>query len=896
MKGLSSKEIREKFIQYFQNNDHLKISASSIVPKDDPTLLYINSGMAPLKKYFLAKAEPPCPRLVNYQPCIRTKDIDDVGDRHHLTMFEMLGSWSIGDYYKEKAVELAYGLLVNELGFDPNKLYVTCYEGDKKLGLPADNESAVAWEKVGMAKDHIIMLGEDNFWGPAGDSGPCGPCTEVFYDCGEKFGPQWKAGDEFITTSRYIEIWNAGVFMEFNKSKEGNFSSLPLKSVDTGSGLERMEMIMNGYDNVYQTGLLKPLLDDLKSQYKNLNENSLYMMTDHLRSSVMILSEGVNPSNEGQGYIPRRLLRKCLAAVVSSGVQKIDFSPFIEKIVELMGSFYPSLKSNKDFILHQIIQETTEFLPIVKKGIDELDFFLKTEITSDLGGPVFKNYSSSDLKQKKEKIYSGKLTFELVTTHGVPFEVIKGEVESRGFKVNEEEYKECDKKHREVSRVVSYGSKGGDSVDIEGLFGSLAKTEFMGYSKFDFEGQVIGLIYESKKVDKVTSGQEFLLAVDKTSFYGESGGQAGDKGEIEGPSCKGLVRDTQKVGNIFVHFCKLTEGEISLKDNIILKVDKETRLKTRRNHSATHLLHAALRKVVGKHAIQKGSQVNPERLRFDFQNNQGLKEEELDKIEFLVNSWIRQNDGGVTRELSYNEALEDGAIGLFGEAYGDKVRVVSFGADSKELCGGTHVETTGEIGLMMILSETSVAKGIRRIEAVTGEKAVHLVQERNRILKESSKLLNAKLNAIPESIKNLQKKQSELKKASKSNQPKKETNFSMEKTLDVKGIKVFIGRMDADRDTLKEVGDQLLDKGAADVVSLIGVEEDSIRSFVWVKKDLSKKIKAGDLLKEMLLPIGGRGGGKPHFAQGGGAGSDKVSLIFDLFENGTLVSWIEKKL
>lgn len=896
MKGLGSNEIREKFIQYFQNNDHLKISASSIVPKNDPTLLYINSGMAPLKKYFLAKAEPPCPRLVNYQPCIRTKDIDDVGDRHHLTMFEMLGSWSIGDYYKEKAVELAYGLLVDGLGFDPKKLYVTCYEGDKALGLPADFESAKTWEKVGIDKDHIIMLGEDNFWGPAGDSGPCGPCTEVFFDCGEKFGPEWKEGDEFITTSRYIEIWNAGVFMEFNKSKEGNFSPLPLKSVDTGSGLERMEMIMNGYDNVYQTSLLKPLLENLRTLYSNMDEHNLYMMTDHIRSSVMILSEGVNPSNEGQGYIPRRLLRKCLAAVVSSGIEKIDFSPLVEKVVELMGAYYPSLKSNKDFILHQIKQETTEFLPIVKKGIEELDFFLNSDLGAGEGGPLFKNYSKSDLDQKNKKIYSGKLTFELVTTHGVPLEVIKSEMLKRGYKINEEEYNSCDKKHREVSRVLNYGSKGEGALDFEALFGSIAKTEFTGYSNFNFDGQVLGLIHDTKSAEKVTAGQEFFMALDKTPFYGESGGQAGDKGEFEGASSKGLVRDTQKVGNIFVHNCKVLEGEISLKDNIKLMVDRETRLKTRRNHSATHLLHAALRKVVGKHAIQKGSHVNFERLRFDFQNNQGLKEEELEKIEFLVNSWIRQNDGGLTRELSYNEALEDGAIGLFGEAYGDKVRVVSFGDESKELCGGTHVETTGEIGLMMIVSETSVAKGVRRIEAVTGEKAIYLIQERNRILKESSRLLNSKLIGIPESIKNLQKKQNELKKASKNSQTKKDTEFSLEKNLEVKGINIFLGRIDTDRDSLKEIGDQLFDKGKADIISLIGVEDDSIRSFVWVKRDLSKTIKASDFLKEILIPIGGKGGGKPHFAQGGGIGADKVSLIFDLFDNGALARWIEDKI
>ena len=893
MKPLGSKEIREKFLQFFQNNDHLKINASSIVPHNDPTLLFINSGMAPLKKYFLGKDTPPCPRLTNYQPCIRTKDVDDVGDRHHLTMFEMLGSWSIGDYYKEKAVELAYNLLVNELGFDKQKLYVTCYEGDKESGIPADDVSAKAWEKVGIPKDQIIFLGVDNFWGPAGDSGPCGPCTEVFYDCGEKFGPKWNPGDEFDTTKRYIEIWNAGVFMEFDKSKEGKFSPLPLKSVDTGSGLERMEMIMNGYDSVYQTDLMRPILELVTSQYPNLDEKSRYMMTDHLRSSSMMLSEGISPGNEGQGYIPRRLLRKCLGAVVSAGHDNPDFSIFVNKVEELMGEYYPSLKQNKDFILNQIKLEIDEFLPVVKKGISHINAVFNLSDGVALFDIPENEIISLPNKGKKE--FSGRQAFILNTTHGLPLDVIYSELEKQNTELNEKEYEKCQQEHKKISRVVSYGSSD-SGVSLEDLFKDTQATIFTGYERMKDNSSILTLIKNNQVVDQVQEGDEFFFAVAQTPFYAESGGQVGDKGEFKTSSVQGLIRDTQKAGDVFYHVAKLQKGYLKKGDPIDLIVNNETRLKTRRNHSATHLLHAALREVVGKHALQKGSQVTPERLRFDFQNNGPLTEEQLEKIEILANQWIRDNNTGITRELPYAEALDEGALGLFGENYGDKVRVVNFGEDSKELCGGIHVESTGEIGLMLIVSETSVAKGIRRIEAITGEKAIRYVQERNSVLREASRLLNSKISSLPENIDKLQKKFSDLKKQGKATTTSNVEKPSEEKIFEVKGKKFVLARIDSDKDHLKNYGDQRLDRGHEDIVALVGRDEGSIRAFVWLKQDLSKKIKAGDILKQILGPIGGKGGGKPHFAQGGGSADADINKVFELIDNGDLKSWLEQKL
>jgi alanyl-tRNA synthetase len=851
MKKLTTREIRQAFLEYFQDEDHQKIGSSSVVPKNDPTLLFINSGMAPLKKYFLGQENPPYPRLVNYQPCIRTKDIDDVGDRHHLTFFEMLGSWSIGDYYKEKAVELAFDLLVKKLGFDPKKLYVTVYEGNKEHGLKADTESALAWEKVGIPKEQIIALGADNFWGPAGETGPCGPCTEVFFDCGESFGPKWKPGEEFITTGRYIEIWNAGVFMELNKEADGTFSSLPLKSVDTGSGLERMAMIMNGLNSVYDTDLFVPIVNKVKELF-NPDEHNTYMISDHLRASAFIMSDGVGPSNEGQGYIPRRLLRKCIGALASNGHTSIDFNPLLEIIRETLGDFYPSLNANFDFIQYEIKAEIDEFLPLIHDGIKRID---------------------SLIPSLKEKVFPGNEAFELVTTFGVPHEVIKAHLGQLGYVLDEKGFDECFENHRKISRVVKGGISGGDEIDYEVLLADFPETQFMGYTDLESESKILGLVKDNTLVDKASG--DFFMVTESTPFYGESGGQVGDRGTAKVGSLDIVIPDCQKFGKVFLHRVQ-NGGEVKVGDKITLTVDVPSRLNTRRNHSATHLLHAALREVVGHHALQKGSHVNSQRLRFDFQNKSGLTEDELEQIESLVNSWIMENRVNETMETDYNSAVRHGALALFGENYGEEVRVVKFG-DSVELCGGTHAENTGEIGLFAITSETSVAKGVRRIEAVTGMAALNLYQQKSRVLKESAKILGTGVENVPTRILDLKKKSKPKKEETKVSAL--DVKFEDSKELEIKGKKFFVAHANLNGDVLKTLGDQLIDK--SDIVCLIGAYDNSVRTFVWVKKDLSKKLRAGDLLKEILKPLGGRGGGKPHFAQGGGGETSDIPKVFD---------------
>jgi alanyl-tRNA synthetase len=855
MKALKSHEIRQKFLSFFEKHQHLKITPSPLVPRNDPTLLFINSGMAPLKNYFLAKEEPPQKRLTNFQPCIRTKDIDDVGDRHHLTLFEMLGSWSIGDYYKEEACRLAYGLLVDEFGFDPKKLYMTVYGGSKEKNIESDEESVQAWIKCGVSPDHIIRLGEDNFWGPAGETGPCGPCTEVFYDTGEEFGPEYKPGLYFDDKGRYIEIWNAGVFMELNKNEDGSFSPLPLKSVDTGSGLERMAMVMNGHKSVYETDLMKPIMDLVQKSYGLSDIKKIRMVTDHMRASTMILSEGIAPSNEGQGYIPRRLIRKCVAALVANKAQQIDFTPIVDLVIKLLSPYYPLLEQGRETCLYNMKAEVEEFTPIITRGLQRIE---------------------EEVGNLKEKVFPGKIAFELVTTFGLPLDVLKADLEGRGLSMNEQEYEDCYEEHRQKSRVIS--RKGGISADqdtLERLVLERAETEFTGYNSLEGQANVLGLISHNQWQHELAAGAEGFVLVDKSPFYGESGGQVGDQGEIRFEGGHALVIDTLKYGKHHLHQVQIQAGTLREANPVSLLVDGDLRLATKRHHTATHLLHSALHEVIGKHAVQKGSMVRPDRLRFDFQHNKALTREEIEQVETKVNSQILSNQPGVTDVMDYDQALEKGAMALFGEKYDSKVRVIKFG-DSVELCGGTHVTTTGEIGLFLIASETAVAKGVRRIEAVTGFEALKLVQERTRLVKDVAESLNTGADSVLARLTDLKTKLKELSKA-----PKAQMGVELKQPfeLSIKGINFFMAQAYGGLDEVKAHGDQLIEKGSHQLICLIGADEKSARVLAWSHKDTQAKIKASEIVMDVLKPVGGKGGGKPQFAQGG---TPEVQKIHEL--------------
>lgn len=848
MKPLSSREIRQGFLDYFKKEDHLIIEGSSVVPKNDPSLLFVNAGMAPLKPYFLGQKQPKCNRMVNVQPCIRTNDIADVGDRHHLTMFEMLGSWSIGDYYKTRAVELAYGLLVDVLGFDVNRLYASVYAGNKDLGLDPDEESYRAWEKMGIPTDRIVMLGEDNFWS-AGDTGPCGPCTEVFFDTGDAFGESYTPGKEFDTTKRYIEIWNAGVFMELNRKKDGSYEKLPFKSVDTGSGLERMSMVMNGVDTVYDTDLFTPLMRHVKERYKGLNETDYRIMSDHMRASCFILAAGVIPSNEGQGYIPRRLLRKGIASVYRSGEKLHQLIDLYHEVTEILGEAYPDLVRNKDQILHNIEQEINEFEPVIKSGIKMFN---------------------ERLKEVQGKQISGAMAFELVSTHGLPLEVISNLAQAQGFTVDQTGYDIEFKKHQNTSRVLSGSKKfsGSEGDKIADRLSKVPMTQFSGYFHSKGQGTILAAFNLAGEGESLKAGEEGYIALDHTIFYAESGGQVGDSGTASNSQGHITIIDTQKQNDIFLHRVKVESGLFGKGDQIQLEIAQDDRMATAANHTATHLLHAALRQHLGNSVTQKGSLVDPSRLRFDFQHNKALTIEQQEEIERTVNSWIWQNLKNETAEMGMDAAVEKGALALFNENYGDVVRVVRFEEASTELCGGCHVSNTAEIGMFTIISESSIAKGVRRIEALTGHKAFKHFQQSRNILKETSELVGVKAEGLTDGIKKLRKQLKESQKSKSSKSVSQDQAFSLSESCEFSGTRCFIALTDLDRAEVTIAAKQIMEQNSCGIV-VIGSQNDKNSVYVFVEKEVSKKLSAKNILQATLKPLDGRGGGKPQFAQGG---------------------------
>ena len=846
MKPLTSSEIRELFLDFFRKNNHRLIEGSSIIPKNDPSLLYINSGMAPLKPYFLGLETPPSKQLVNVQPCIRTNDIEEIGDRHHLTFFEMMGSWSIGDYYKERAIQLAFDLLVGHFKFDKEKLYVTVYKGDPDLGIAADEESIQFWKNVGVADDHIIALGADNFWGPAGDTGPCGPCTEVFYDTGDAFGPKYTPGGHFDDTNRYIEIWNAGVFMELDKTKEGTFNALPMKSVDTGSGIERMYLALNGIDSLYEVDTIKPVYDKIKDLYSSeqLNEKDYRTLTDHMRTATMILSDGVLPSRDGRGYIPRRLIRKSMALVMRAGKRLDSLCEVAKEVMQQLSHNYPNLVEKGSAIIAAIHDEIQAFTPILEEGLELLD---------------------QKLKSLQGKELDGAFIFNLVTTHGVPLENISDHVKERGFNFDEDAYWE----HFRIHQGVSRGKKKQHFGDILSDL-NVQETVFLGYSETEATATITHLIKENESVSSVTKGDVFQIIVNQTPFYGESGGQVGDVGAAVTDSGKGSITDTQKSNAIVAHFCELTQGDMKVGQTIQLNIDKSRRDMIKRNHTATHLLHSSLREVLGTHLEQRGSLVNDEKLRLDFSHSKKITDDEIIQIEEKVNNWIRNNYQADIQQMDYDSAVKNGAMALFKENYGDKVRVVRFGDVSTELCGGNHVSETNDIGMFLITKESSSSKGIRRIEGITWKKAYEHMVATKKIVKEASEFLSTNPEDLLESISKLKKKSLDVKKTSTSNSEKSDDSKIEETFISLpNNKKLLVGNLNEDKGALRGAIEQKLKNKEADFVLMISTNNDKILIMIGVSDQMKDQAPAGALIQESLKPFGGRGGGHNHLAQGG---------------------------
>ncbi len=853
MEKISSIEIKNKFLSFFKEKDHMQIMDSSIVPKNDPTLLFINSGMAPIKNYFTGAEKPPYARLCDIQPCIRTIDIDSVGDKHHLTSFQMLGSWSINDYFKEKAISLAFEFLTKKLNIPKEKLYVTVFAGDKDLGLPLDKEAYEYWKKVGMPENHIISCGkDDNFWGPTAETGPCGPCTEIFYDTGE--GEAYTPGGTFDTKKRYIEIWNAGVFMQLNKNADGSFSKLSFTSVDTGAGLERISMVLNGHSTVYDTDLLKPIKNYIESKIPSENKiplRDVLIMTDHLRTVTLILSEKVSPSNEGRGYIPRKLIRRCMMMIAKNKVAHFNFSDVAEFIIDNYSEFFGNFKKNKDYIIKEFKKEQEQFEKVLKNGLERLE----------------------QIKPNK-KITSDE-AFELVTTYGLPFDIILNYAEENNLSVDKIGFENKIKEHKEKSRSTSNSSENINFNKISELIGDCQPTNFVGYELLNCKSSVKKIISQDKATPCAVEGDSVVVILSETPFYAESGGQCADTGYISNEKCLIKVNDVKKTSKgIFVHYGTIEKGKISEEDIVEAKVDFVRRQKIANNHTAVHLLQSALQKIYGKNVHQAGSKVEEDRLRFDFNYDNPISEEEIFEIERIVNEYIIKNISGKVEIKKLSDAILSGAMALFESKYGEDVRVVTFGDVSSELCGGTHTDKTGNIGLFLITSAEGIGKGIKRIVAITGPDALSYVQNKIHDINKLSKLLKVKPETVVEKaekeLKNISAKKTEFKPLSKSDiifvKQKSGLNFG------------YIIVDESNKKLSSEVG-KLSDITQSVIVCIAGQDKKQI--IVAVNDGNVENYPANKVLIELMKKLDGKGGGNKKVATGGTSMplNDIISII-----------------
>lgn len=854
---MKSHEIRKKFLKYFEQKDHLILPSASLIPHDDPTLLFTNAGMNQFKSVFLGTEKPKKNRAVTVQKCVRAggkhNDLDNVGftARHH-TFFEMMGNFSFGDYFKEDAIAYSWDFITKELGLDKKRLYVTAFNDDK--------EAEEIWKKkIGIPADHFFTYGEkDNFW-RMGDVGPCGPCSEIFYDLGPEMGdgPENVVGGE---GDRYVEIWNL-VFMQYEESPDG-MTPLPNPSVDTGMGLERISMALQGTKSNYETDLFMPLLGEAakltKTAYlpmdstKSFETAALRVLADHTRAISFLMADGILPSNEGRGYVLRRILRRAVRFN-----RKLSPDPIMtnlsKELIHQMMPYYPELEERKDIILDNVKREENKFLETLDKGEDIL----------------FKELDK--LSSKGIKTVPGDLVFKLYDTFGFPADLTEIIAKEKGFETDNAGFessltgaKEMARGARNVSLKFNYPQSLKDSVK------TLLPTQFVGYDQIEAKSRVLELHNEKGKTPSVSEGQ-FFLVTEQTPFYAEGGGQVGDQGTALTDSAKIEVLDCKKLDSLFVHSCEIKEGSVNAGDEIKLKVDRTTRMLSQRNHSATHLMHAALRKVLGDSVQQAGSLVNAERLRFDFSFQGPVPKNKLDRIEKLVNEEILLSQPTRAEVMDFEEAKSAGALALFGEKYSEKVRVLTMGEFSKELCGGTHVANTSEIGLFKIINETGVSSGVRRIEAVTSMNALNYLDRKTQDYEESLQELGLPKNATKEQF---QKQIGKFKEEIKTLQLKLKSQNQVspkeiaESAFEVNSIKVCFAQLDQiPRNDLRDLSDKVRDHLKEGIVVLTGEHTDKGFPIIVAKtKDVEKS--CGNLLKSLCEKLGGKGGGRPDFAQG----------------------------
>ncbi|WP_112921039.1 alanine--tRNA ligase [Escherichia coli] len=872
----STAEIRQAFLDFFHSKGHQVVASSSLVPHNDPTLLFTNAGMNQFKDVFLGLDKRNYSRATTSQRCVRAggkhNDLENVGytARHH-TFFEMLGNFSFGDYFKHDAIQFAWELLTSEKWFalPKERLWVTVYE--------SDDEAYEIWEKeVGIPRERIIRIGDnkgapyasDNFW-QMGDTGPCGPCTEIFYDHGDHIwgGPPGSPEED---GDRYIEIWNI-VFMQFNRQADGTMEPLPKPSVDTGMGLERIAAVLQHVNSNYDIDLFRTLIQAVAkvTGATDLSNKSLRVIADHIRSCAFLIADGVMPSNENRGYVLRRIIRRAVRHGNMLGAKETFFYKLVGPLIDVMGSAGEDLKRQQAQVEQVLKTEEEQFARTLERGLALLD---------------------EELAKLSVDTLDGETAFRLYDTYGFPVDLTADVCRERNIKVDEAGFEAAMEEQRRRAREAS-----GFGADYNAMIRVDSASEFKGYDHLELNGKVTALFVDGKAVDAINAGQEAVVVLDQTPFYAESGGQVGDKGELKGANFSFAVEDTQKYGQAIGHIGKLAAGSLKVGDAVQADVDEARRARIRLNHSATHLMHAALRQVLGTHVSQKGSLVNDKVLRFDFSHNEAMKPEEIRAVEDLVNTQIRRNLPIETNIMELEAAKAKGAMALFGEKYDERVRVLSMGDFSTELCGGTHASRTGDIGLFRIISESGTAAGVRRIEAVTGEGAIATVHadsdrlsEVAHLLKGDSNNLADKVRSVLERTRQLEKELQQLKEQAAAQES---ANLSS-KAIDVNGVKLLVSELSGvEPKMLRTMVDDLKNQLGSTIIVLATVVEGKVSLIAGVSKDVTDRVKAGELIGMVAQQVGGKGGGRPDMAQAGG--TDAAALPAAL---ASVKGWVSAKL
>ncbi|HAE2268331.1 TPA_asm: alanine--tRNA ligase [Salmonella enterica subsp. salamae serovar 60:g,m,t:z6] len=872
----STAEIRQAFLDFFHSKGHQVVASSSLVPNNDPTLLFTNAGMNQFKDVFLGLDKRNYSRATTSQRCVRAggkhNDLENVGytARHH-TFFEMLGNFSFGDYFKHDAIQFAWELLTGENWFalPKERLWVTVYE--------TDDEAYEIWEKeVGIPRERIIRIGDnkgapyasDNFW-QMGDTGPCGPCTEIFYDHGDHIwgGPPGSPEED---GDRYIEIWNI-VFMQFNRQADGTMEPLPKPSVDTGMGLERIAAVLQHVNSNYEIDLFRTLIEAVAkvTGATDLGNKSLRVIADHIRSCAFLVADGVLPSNENRGYVLRRIIRRAVRHGNMLGAKETFFYKLVGPLIEVMGSAGEELKRQQTQVEQVLKTEEEQFARTLERGLALLD---------------------EELAKLQGDTLDGETAFRLYDTYGFPVDLTADVCRERNIKVDEAGFEAAMEEQRRRAREAS-----GFGADYNAMIRVDSASEFKGYDHLELNGKVTALFVDGKAVEAINAGQEAVVVLDQTPFYAESGGQVGDKGELKGAGFTFAVDDTQKYGQAIGHLGKLSAGALKMGDAVQADVDEARRARIRLNHSATHLMHAALRQVLGAHVAQKGSLVSDKVLRFDFSHNEAMKPSEIREVEDLVNAQIRRNLPIETHIMDLEAAKAKGAMALFGEKYDERVRVLSMGDFSTELCGGTHATRTGDIGLFRIISESGTAAGVRRIEAVTGEGAMATVHAQSdrlndiaHLLKGDSQNLGDKVRAVLERTRQLEKELQQLKDQAAAQES---ANLSS-KAVDLNGVKLLVSELAGiEPKMLRTMVDDLKNQLGSTVIVLATVVEGKVSLIAGVSKDVTDRVKAGELIGMVAQQVGGKGGGRPDMAQAGG--TDAAALPAAL---ASVQGWVSAKL